>query len=86
MSAAEQAGIATPAGCLGLAVFLSGGSLAPPDTPVAPEAEPQLSGRMTAAALALAVALDPQHETEHFRAFVDSGFKMASDLKVLEEN
>jgi len=86
MSAAEQAGIATPAGCLGLAVFLSGGSLAPPDTPVAPEAEPQLSGRMTAAALALAVALDPQHETEHFRAFVDSGFKMASDLKVWEEN
>jgi hypothetical protein len=86
MAAAEQAGMATPAGCLGLAVFLSGGSMAPPDTPVAPEPEPQLSGRMTACALALAVALDPQHETEHFRAFVDSGFKMAAELKVWEEN
>src|ERR1041385_4159722 len=55
MQAAEQAGVATPAGCLGFAVFLSGGSIAPPDTPVAPEAEPHLSGKMTAAALALAV-------------------------------
>ena len=86
MTAAEQAGVATPAGCLGLAVFLSGGSIAPPDTPVAPEAEPQLTGKMTAAALALAVALDPQHEAEHFRAFVDHGFKLASDLKIWEEN
>jgi hypothetical protein len=86
MSAAEQVGVATPAGCLCLAVFLSGGSIAPPNTPVAPEAEPHLSGRMTASALALAVALDPRHETEHFRAFVDSGFQMASDLKVWEES
>jgi hypothetical protein len=86
MEAAERAGIGTPAGCLGVAVFFSGGSIAPPDTPVAPEPEPYLCGRMTAAALALAVALDPQRETDYFRGFVDSGVKKASDAKVWEEN
>jgi hypothetical protein len=86
MQAAEQAGVATPAGCLGFAVFLSGGSIAPPDTPVAPEPEPQLSGKMTAAALALAVALDPRHEAENFRAFVDRGLKLANELKIWEES
>jgi hypothetical protein len=85
MSAAEQAGVATAAGCLGLAVFLSGGSIAPPGTPVAPEPEPHLCGKMMAAALALAVAVDPQHEADLYRAFVDRGFKMAADLKVWEE-
>jgi hypothetical protein len=48
MQTAEQSGIVTPAGCLGIAVFFSGGSIAPPDTPVAPEPEPYLCGRMTA--------------------------------------
>src|SRR5689334_16023496 len=86
LGAAERAGIGTPAGCLGLAVFLSGGSIAPPDTPVAPEAEPHLSAKMTAAALSLAVALDPQHELQHLRAFVDRGFERAHELKIWEEN
>ena len=86
LRSAEQAGIGTPAGCLGLAVFLSGGSIAPPDTPFAPEPEPYLSARMVASAMSLAVALDPQNAVKHFRSFVDRGFQMAEDLKIWEEN
>jgi len=86
LRSAEQAGIGTPAGCLGLAVFLSGGSIAPPDTPVAPEPEPYLSARMVASAMSLAVAFDPQNAVKHFRSFVDRGFQMAEDLKIWDEN
>jgi hypothetical protein len=85
LRSAEQVGIGTPAGCLGLAVFLSGGSMAPPDTPVAPEPEPYLSARMVAGAMSMAVALDPQNAVKHFRSFVDRGFQMAQDLKIWEE-
>lgn len=84
--AAEQVGIGTPAGCLGLAVFLSGGSMAPLGTPVAPEPEPALCPRMVAGAMAMAVAFDPQNAVKHYRAIVDRGFRMAEDLKVWEEN
>jgi hypothetical protein len=86
LQAAEQAGIGTPAGCLGLAVFLSGGSIAPPDTPVAPEAEPHLSAKMVAGAISMAVALDPENALKHFRSFVDRGFQMASESKIWEES
>jgi hypothetical protein len=85
VQAAEQAGIGTPAGCLGLAVFLSGGSIAPPDTPVAPEAEPHLSAKMVAGAMSMAVALDPQNALKHFRSFVDRGFQIASESNIWEE-
>jgi hypothetical protein len=83
--AAEQVGIGTPAGCLGLAVFLSGGSMAPLGTPVAPEPEPYLCPRMVAGAMAMAVAFDPQNAVKHYRAIVDRGFKLAEELKIWEE-
>lgn len=85
LPAAEQTGIGTPAGCLALAVFFSGGSIAPPDTQVAPEPAPHLSGKMVALAMSLAVALDPQNEAQHLRVFLDRGFKSAADLKIWEE-
>jgi hypothetical protein len=85
LAAAEQSGIGTPPGCLCLAIFLSGGSLAPPDTQVAPEPEPYLCAQMAAGAMALAVALDPIHATEHFRAILDRGFHLAQGRKIWEE-
>ena len=85
LPAAEHAGIGTPAGCLAFAIFLSGGSIAPPDTQVAPEPEPHLCARMVAGAIAMAAALDPQNATEHFRAFLDRGFHLAAECKLWEE-
>ena len=83
--AAEQSGIDTPAGCLAFAVFLSGGSLAPPDTQVAPEPEPHLCAQIAAGAMSMAVAMDPQNAPDHFRAFLDRGFQLAKELKIWEE-
>jgi hypothetical protein len=85
LAAAERAGIGTPAGCLSLAIFFSGGSLAPPDTQVAPEPEPHLCLRMVAGAIAMAVALDPPNAADHFRAILDRGFHLAKELKIWEE-
>jgi hypothetical protein len=85
MQAAEQARIGTPAGCLAFAVFLSGGSLAPPDAPVAPEPSPHICGRIVAAAMSLAVALDPQNASSLLRSFMDHGFRLAGQLKIWDE-
>ena len=83
--AADQAGIRTPAGCLGMAVFYSGGSIGPPDSPAAPEPPPALCGKMICGAIALAVALDPRQAPQRLRAFFDAGMRRANDLKVWEK-
>ena len=85
LEAAQQSGMDTPAGCLALAVFLSGGSLAPPDTQVAPEPEPHLCAQVAAGAMSMAVAMDPQNAADHFRAFLDRGFQIAKQQKIWEE-
>src|SRR6476661_7380960 len=82
---AEHAGVDTPAGCLALAVFLSGGSLAPPETQVAPEPEPHLCGQIAAGAISMAVASDPVNAPDHFRAILDRGFQLVRELKIWEE-
>jgi hypothetical protein len=83
--AAEQAGIGTPAGCLAFAVFLSGGSMAPEEAPVAPEPAPHLCGRIVAGAMSLAVAMDPRNAPQLLRSFLDHGLHLAGQLKVWEE-
>jgi len=83
--AAEKAGIATPAGCLGMAVFFSGGSVAPPDSLVTPEPAPNICGKMVAGAIALAVALDPRTAPERLRGFFDHGMRVANQLKIWEK-
>jgi hypothetical protein len=83
-AAGDQAGIATPAGCLAFAVFLSGGSMAPAEAPVAPEPPPHVCARMVVGALGLAVALDPRTTLERLRMFFDNGFRRADQLKIWE--
>jgi hypothetical protein len=85
LQVAEPAGMGTPASCLALAVFLSGGSIAPAQAPVAPEAPPHACGKAVAGALAMAIALEPGNAVELQRSFVDRGFRFAKDLKMWEE-
>lgn len=83
--AAQQAGYGTPAGCLGLAVFLSGGSMAPESAPVAPEPEPHLCAKIVAGAILMAAVADPSNAPKHFLSFLDRGFARADEIKLWEE-
>src|SRR5271156_1465630 len=83
--AADRAGLATPPGCLAFAVFMSGGSMAPAEAPVAPEPPPHVCGRMVAGAMSLAVALEPRTTQERLRAFLDTGLRRAEQIKLWEK-
>jgi hypothetical protein len=75
--AAEKAQFGTPAGCAALAVFLSGGSLAPPEIAAVPPAE-DLTGKTVAGAVLLAgVITEPEKASEKYRAFLADGLAIA---------
>jgi len=84
-AAADQAGLGTPPGWLAFAVFVSGGSMAPEEAPVAPEPPPHVCGRMVAGAMGLAVALEPRMTQERLRTFLDAGLRRAEQLKIWEK-
>ena len=82
--AAEAAQFGTPAGCTALAVFLSGGSLAPPQIAAVPPAE-DLTGKTVAGALLLAgVVSEPEKASEKYRAFLADGLAIAEGKQVLK--
>jgi Family of unknown function (DUF6931) len=85
MEAAERAGIGTPAGCLGFAVFLSGGSVAPIQAPeVLPV--PGTSTKAVAGAVVLAiVSRQPDKAPNRYRAAIDDGMHRAAELKLWEK-
>lgn len=84
-SAAEAAGDTnTPAGCLALAGFFSGGSLTGPDLPVVPP-EPTLTADTVANALLLAAMQGPITQiTQTFRQFLSLGWDVASGKNLWE--
>jgi hypothetical protein len=76
-TAAEAAGFDTAAGCVALAVFFSGGSLAPPELPAVPPAD-KLTGDMVAVAIALAVVLDePEKAPDKYNALLRTAIDVA---------
>jgi hypothetical protein len=85
MTAAEQAGTGTPVGCLGLAVFLSGGSMAPPHVQQGPEPAPYLYAKAAGGAMAMAAVQEPRKAADCLRVFLDRGFERAGQLKIWEE-
>ena len=79
---AADAGYGSAAGCLALAVFLSGGNLAPKDTPAMAEPPPYLCGRTVAGSIALAIASQPKDAPEHQRRALQDGFRLAEQTGV----
>ena len=76
-AAAQAAPLATAAGCASLAVFFSGGSLAPPDVAAVPPAE-SLTGKSVANAVILAgVISEPAKAAEKYKAFLADGLAIA---------
>ncbi len=79
---AEPADLGTPAGCTALAVFFTGGSIAPPGSPevAAPEgaAARAIAGSITMAA----VAPPPDKAPERFQQYIRQGLEVASRIKL----
>lgn len=82
MSAGEAATFGTPAGCTALAVFLSGGSLGPADTPPVPPGELMTAKAVAGAIIAAAVITQPERAPEQFRAFIAQGLDVVDKLKL----
>jgi len=74
---AEKSGLEAPADCVAMAVYLSGGSVTPPDTP---EVDPPPYGaqRLCSGAILMAAVLnDPQHVVERQRKALALGRQCA---------
>lgn len=75
--AADATELATPAGLVGLAVFFSGGSIAPPDVPAVEPAEHLAAQTVRGAVMAAAVMQVPQHAEDHYRDFLTLALDIA---------
>ena len=77
MTASEKAQLRNPAGCAALAVFFSGGSLAPPTAPVVPPAD-DLTPRTVAGAILMAgIISQPEKAEQKYMQFLEQGLAIA---------
>lgn len=77
--AGQAAGVDTPAGLVTAAIFLSGGSVAPPDAPHVPP-PPGVSNTLVSAAIVAASVSDPAHVDHVGKAFVAQGLEIIKRL------
>lgn len=82
MPASEKAQLKSPAGCAALAVFFSGGSLAPPDVPVVAPADDLTARTVAGAVLMAAVVSEPEKAEQKYQRFLDLGIAVASGKDV----
>jgi hypothetical protein len=81
-ASAEKAQFGTPAGCVGLAAFLSGDSLAPAGLQAVPPEE-HLAGRAVANAMLMAaVAQAPEKAPERLKGFLEQGTQLAERIQL----
>jgi len=78
MPAAEAARFGTPAGCVALAVFFSGGSLGPPNVAAIPPAETLTGDAVAGAVMLSAVIQSPEKAPERYRSFLARGVEIAN--------
>jgi hypothetical protein len=77
MQKAEIAGFNTPSAWSAVAVFWSGGSMAPPEAPPVPPAERLLATAVTSAVILAAVSAEPQFADRKYRRFLEAGIDIA---------
>lgn len=82
MAASEKAQLKTPAGCAALAVFFSGGSLAPPNAPVVPPADDLTARTVAGAVLMAAVVSEPDKAEQKYQRFLEQGIAVAGGKDV----
>jgi hypothetical protein len=83
MAASEKAQLNNPSGCAALAVFFSGGSLAPPDVPVVPPAEDLTARTVAGAVLMAAVVKEPEKAEEKYERFLEQGIAVAAGREAI---
>jgi Family of unknown function (DUF6931) len=81
----EAADFGTPAGCAALAVFMSTGSLAPPDAPPVPPGEFMTAKAVSGSVTLSAVTTEPERAVEKFKEFVKLGLEVADRTKLWTE-
>jgi hypothetical protein len=86
MHEAEQATFGTPAGCVGLGAFFSGGSVAPPDTPTNPPGEFMTAKAVAGAIILAAVATEPEKAPEKYRSFLAQGIEVARKITLWDHS
>lgn len=85
LPAAEAADFGTPAGCVAVAAFWSGGSLAPPELPVVPPKDELTPGAVANAILLAAVISEPEKALEKYAHFLALGRDVAAGTNVWPE-
>jgi hypothetical protein len=79
--AAEAADIGTPAGCAGVAIFFSGGSIAPPNAPEVPPLD-SMTAKAVVNGITLAAVAEPATMGERWIEFARMGLEVAERIKL----
>lgn len=79
---AQRAEIGTPAGCAVLAVFFSGGSVAPPEAPPVPPAPFAASKAIAGSVILAAVSREPETAPEKFVSYIERGVQVADRIRL----
>ncbi len=79
---ARAAKVGTPAGCAALAVFFTGGSIAPPENPEVPPPEFAAARAVTGSIMFSAISEPPQEAPARYRQFVAQGLEVARRIKL----
>jgi hypothetical protein len=83
MQRSEEADFGTPAGCAGLAAFLSGDNLAPANVPQpVPPGEFMAAKAVAGAIILAAVTVEPEKAGEKFQAFIQQGLEVVNRIKL----
>jgi hypothetical protein len=82
MAAAQTAEFGTPAGCAGLAAFLSSGSMVPANLPEVPPGEYMTAKAVTGGVCIAAVAKEPEKAPDHFKEYITLGLEVAERTKL----
>lgn len=86
MQRAEEADFGTPAGCAGLAAFLSGDNLAPANVPTpVPPGEFVAAKAIAGAVVLAAVVNEPEKAEEKFQAYLQQGLEVVNRIKLWPE-